>query len=251
MKRNWKRAITFIGAVLFLGSALHGEEKCSAEVKLLLSPPTIRTVIASLSFKNETAGRIYFYDTDALDLQRQGVIVRVRQGAANDLTVKVRVPEGGKQEDISRLRANFACEINRTGAGEDTDYSVKRKYRTEQVPESGADIFKLLSPAQKRLLYEVRVSIDWTRVMKLADIKSTQWESTPQPQLGTLALELWEWSSGNVLEISAKAGPGAEQSMYAELQHLVQRKSLSLSPRQGSKTSMVLETPAHGTPMLR
>jgi len=251
MKRNWKRAITFIGAVLFLGSALQAEEKCSAEVKLLLSPPTIQTVIASLSFKNETAGQIYFFDTDVLDLQKQGVIVRVRQGAANDLTVKMRVPEGSKQDDISRLRVNFACEINRTGAGEDTDYSVKRKYKTEHVPESGADIFKLLSPAQKKLLQEARVSIDWTRVTKIADIKSTQWESTPQPRLGKLALELWEWPSGDVLEISVKAGPDAEQSMYAELQQLVHRKNLSLSPSQGSKTSMVLETPTHRTSPLR
>jgi hypothetical protein len=38
MKNNWNRAFTFIGAVLFLGSTLHGEEKCPAEVKLLLSP---------------------------------------------------------------------------------------------------------------------------------------------------------------------------------------------------------------------
>ncbi|MGA9497641.1 MAG: hypothetical protein WBV41_17400 [Terriglobales bacterium] len=251
MKRHWERAIAFTGAVLFLGSALHAEEKCSAEVKLLLSPPTIQTVIASLSFKNETAGRIYFYDTGALDLQRQGVIVRVRQGAANDLTVKVRVPDSSGQDDTSRLRTNFACEINRTGAGEDTDYSVKRKYTTEQVPESGADLFKLLSPAQKTLLQEARVSIDWTRVRKLADIKSTQWESTPQPQLGRLALELWEWSSASVLEISAKAGPDAERSMYAELQQLVHRKGLSLNTSQGSKTSMILGTPAHRTAPLR
>src|SRR5271167_971268 len=118
MKNDWKRALAFIGAVLFLGAALDAEEKCPVEVKLLLSPPTLQTVIASLSFEKETAGRVYFFDTDELDLLKQGVIVRVRQGADNDLTVKVRAPEGNKQIDTSKLREHFPCEIDRTGAGE-------------------------------------------------------------------------------------------------------------------------------------
>jgi hypothetical protein len=62
MKNDWNQEFAFIGAVLFLGSALHGDEKCPAEVKLLLSPPTIQTVIASLGFRKETAWRVYFFD---------------------------------------------------------------------------------------------------------------------------------------------------------------------------------------------
>jgi hypothetical protein len=62
MKNDWNQGFAFIGAVLSLGFALHGNEKCPAEVKLLLSPPTIETVIASLGFGKETAGRVYFFD---------------------------------------------------------------------------------------------------------------------------------------------------------------------------------------------
>jgi len=245
MKNDWKRILAFICAALFLRFALQAEEKCPVEVKLLLSPPTIQTVIAALSFEKETAGQVYFFDTDTRDLQKQGVIVRVRQGADSDLTVKVRVPEGNKQVDVSRLRAHFPCEINRTGAGEDTDYSVKRKYKTLQVPEMGADIFKLLVPQQKKLLQEAKISIDWARVTKIANIKSTNWETTAQSSFRKLALELWEWPEGNILEVSAKVGLGDGQSKYAELQRLLNRKSLSLSASQGSKTSAVLETPTN------
>lgn len=78
--------------------------------------------------------------------------MRVRQGANNDLTVKIRVPAGNTQFDASQFRGRFPCEINRTGAGEDTDYSVKRKYQMQQVPETSSNIFKLLSPPQKKLL---------------------------------------------------------------------------------------------------
>jgi len=247
MKSDWKRTIAFIGAVLFLCSASHAEEKCSVEIKLLLSPPTIQPVIASLGFEKETSGQVYFFDTDALDLQKQGVIIRVRQGADNDLTVKVRVPEGGKQVDISRLHAHFPCEINRTGAGEDTDYSVKRKYKTLQVPEIGAGIFKLLSPPQQKLLQEARVSIDWARVSKIANIKSTNWETTTQSPFRKLALELWEWPAGNIVEISAKVGPDEGPSKYVELQRLLNRKSVTLGASQGSKTSLVLDTITHHT----
>ena len=242
MKSNWKPAIIFIAAVLFLSSALHAEEKCSAEIKLLLSPTTIQKVVASLGFEKETSSQVYFFDTDARDLQSQGVIVRVRRGAANDLTVKVRVPEGNTQFEISRLRTQFPCEINRTGAGDDTDYSVKRRYKTQQVPEMGADIFKLLSPPQKRLLQEARVSIVWSRVTRIANIKSTSWDSTIESQFSKLALELWESPNGNILEISAKVSPEERQSKYAELLRLLNRNSLSLSTRQGSKTTLVLET---------
>src|SRR5579863_4743400 len=239
------RAFTLISAVLFVTAASHAEKRCSAEVKLLLPSPNVQEVIASFIFARPTSGQIYFFDTDARDLQRQGVIVRVRQGANDDLTVKVRVPEGSKQVDLSSLRAHFPCEVNRTGAGEDTDYSVRRRYKTLVVPETGLDIFKLLNPSQKKLLQQAKVSIDWERTTRTVGIRSTNWETTTQRPFRRLALELWEWPAGSILEVSAKVRPDQEQSKYAELQRLVNRKNMSLSPTQGNKTSAVLETIAY------
>src|ERR1700679_2592471 len=115
IRRGWKRAFPSI-IVLLLCSALHAEETCPVEIKLLLSPPTIKSVIASMSFGKQTTSRIYFFDTDNLSLLNQGVIVRVRQGAKNDLTVKVRLPEENNQIVSSKLREQFGCEIDRTEA---------------------------------------------------------------------------------------------------------------------------------------
>jgi CYTH domain len=241
MKNDRKRVFAFTCALLFLGPELQAEETCPVEVKLLLSPATIQAVIASLSFEKETATRVYFFDTDALDLLKQGVIVRVRQGADNDLTVKVRVPDR-LQVDTSRLREHFPCEIDRTGAGENTSYSVRRKYKTMHVPEMGKDISSMLNPSQERLLREAGVAIDWARVMQIAMIKSTKWETKTQSPFRKLALELWEWSAGNILEISTKVSPDAGPAKYAELQRLVNMKGLSLSAEQGTKTRAVLET---------
>jgi hypothetical protein len=222
---------------------LQAQQKCPVEAKLLLSPPTIQTVIAALGFEKETATRVYFFDTDALDLLKQGVIVRVRQGTDNDVTVKVRVSDDNDNKaDTSRLREHFPCEIDRTGAGENTSYAVRRKYKTPQAPTMGKEIFSLLSPPQQKLLRNARVSIDWARVKRIADIESTKWETTTQPPFRKLALELWEWQAGNILEVSTKVGPDAAQSAYVELQRLVRMKSLLLSTSQGTKTRMVLET---------
>jgi hypothetical protein len=241
VKNDWCRTLSVICALLFLRCLLQAQEKCPVEVKLLLSPPTIQTVITSLGFEKETKTRVYFFDTDTLDLLKQGVIVRVRQGADNDIAVKVRVPEDHKVE-TSQLQERFPCEIDRTGSGDNISYAVRRKYKTLQVPETGKEIVSMLSPPQQELLRDARASIDWARVKRIADIESTQWETTTQPPFRKLALELWEWRAGNILEVSTKVGPDAAQSAYAELQRLVRMKSLLLSTSQGTKTRIVLET---------
>jgi hypothetical protein len=227
---------------------LQAEQRCPVEVKLLLSPPELHTIITSLEFGKETAGRVYFFDTDQLALLKQNVIIRVRQGADNDLTVKVRVPEvNAKPATNSHIRELFPCEIARTGAGEDTDYSVRRKYTPTQVPLMGSDISSQLSPPQKRLLQEAGVSIDWSQVRRIADIKLTKWETGTQPPFRKLALELWECPAVNILEVSAKVAPDEGQSKYVELQRLVSAKQLALNARQSTKTSLALEAITHPT----
>jgi hypothetical protein len=251
---RWKKGIkdgcrifALIWSILFLVPVLHAKETCSAEVKFLLSPPTTQTVIASLGFENETVAKVYFFDTDALDLSNQGVIIRVRQGAKNDLTVKVRLPKGGQPVDSSRLREQFPCEIDRTRAGASTSYAVARKYKATMVPEIGNDIYSLLSASQIKLLHEAQVSIDWARVMRIASINSTKWETKAPSPSGKLALELWEWPAGKILELSAKVESDAEASKYAQLERLVKMNNLSLSASQDTKTRMVLETLADHT----
>ena len=237
-----KRTFASACALLLLSYGLQAQEKCPVEVKVLLSPLTVQTVIDSLSFGKEAATRVYFFDTEALDLLKQGVIVRVRQGAANDLTVKVRAPKGNKQIDTALLREHFPCEIDQSGAGEETSYAIQRKYSPPQVPEKGLDIVSQFSTSQEQLLRDLGASIDWVRVQRIADIRSTKWDAAAQPPLGKLALELWEWPTGKVLEVSTKTGPGGGESTYAELQRLLKVKNLSLSAEQGTKTRIVLET---------
>ena len=107
-------------------------------------------------------------------------------------------------------------------------------------PETGEEIYQLLNEAQKKLLEDSNVQIDWKRVERIAKIQSRSWTTRAQPPFGKLSLELWEWPTGRVLEVSTKVAPDAGQSTYTELRDLAVKKGLVLSANQRSKTAMAL-----------
>jgi hypothetical protein len=236
VRAAWRKSLTGILCIpLFLGSASPAQEGCNVEIKLLLSPTEPQTAIAALKFERLTAGRVYFFDTSALDLLARGVIVRLRQGASNDLTVKLRPPTGTKPFVPSRTGEGFDCEVDLIGGARTPSYAVRTEYAATRVPETGAEILSMLDTGQKKLLNEAQFSIDWSHVK----------QTKAQPGFGKLTLELWEWPGGKILELSTKVGPEAGQSAYTELQRLVNAKRLSLSATQRAKTGMVLETLTH------
>ena len=59
-----------------VGNSFDGHQSacrvCSEEVKLLLSPQQVQSAITALKARQETHGRVYFYDTPALDLLSKG-----------------------------------------------------------------------------------------------------------------------------------------------------------------------------------
>jgi hypothetical protein len=158
-----------ICAPLFLCSVVHAQNRCGVEAKLLLSPTEDQAAVAALNFTNEAAGFVYFFDTKALDLLSQGVIVRLRRGTDNDLTVKVRPSKGEKFSDSASEQETFKCEVDLIGEGADPAYSIARRYIGNPLPRNGHDISHLLSPGQKKLLEESKASISWSRVERIVD----------------------------------------------------------------------------------
>ena len=237
--RGWKRAAPCILA-LAMCSTSRAQEICSVESKLLLSPPTIKSVVSSLSFGRPTTSQIYFFDTNNRTLLAQGVIVRVRQGAKNDLTVKVRLPQGSSQMESSKLAERFGCEVDRTEAGANISYSVGQKYKDGRVPEAGDELFSALNSRQRELLREAHVSISWSQVRRVSGIHSTAWETPSESPFHKLTLEYWEFPAGSLLELSAKSTASEAESRNADLHRIVKLKGLSLSANQETKTTTVL-----------
>jgi hypothetical protein len=225
---------------------LHAQKnRCDVEVKLLLSSTEAQAAVTALNVKKETTGFVYFFDTNTLDLLSQGVIVRLREGVNNELTVKLRPSKGEKFSDSATEQDTFKCEIEYIGDGVSPSYSISRRFTGNPLPQTGRDISHLLSPAQQKLLGETKASIDWTRVERMVEIRATDWQSKSQPHFNKLTLELWEWPEGRILELSTKAGSKAGPMTSAMLQDLVRSKTLSLSRDQRSKTSTVLESITH------
>lgn len=235
------RTLLIGGVVLLLRCPSAAQAGCGVEVKILLSPEQTKAAVASLNAGKEAVGQVYFFDTSSLDLLSQGVIVRLRQGSSADLTVKVR-PHGNKEfSGPSGGRKNFKCEIDIVGGEEQKSYSIQSKFAGQRTPETGAEIFGMLSASQKDLLKQAHISTDWRLVKRIAGIESKSWRVRAQPHLNPLVLELWQWPTGQVLELSTRASGAAGSSVYSQLQQLATARGLSLSRQQQFKTTLVLQ----------
>jgi hypothetical protein len=229
------------GVVMLLRCLSPAQAGCGVEVKVLLSPEQTKAAVASLNAGKEAVGQVYFFDTSSLDLLSQGVIVRLRQGSSVDLTVKVRPPGNKEFSGPSGGRKNFKCEIDIVGDEEQKSYSIQNKFAGQHTPETGAEVFGMLSASQKDLLKQAHISTDWKLVKRIAGIESKSWRVRAQPHLNPLVLELWQWPTGQVLELSTRASGAAGSSVHSQLQQLATAKGLSLSRQQQFKTTLVLE----------
>ena len=196
-------------------AGLPAQEACDLEAKVLISAEQAKAAVSALNAGKEVTGHVYFYDTDKLNLLSQGVIVRLRQGADNDLTLKLRPTAGQRFADPSAGREYYKCEVDLTGAGAINSYSIRSEFSAQRLPAAGSEIVKLLSVAQTSLLEQSQVTIDWTRVKRISDIRYTAWQIKSQPAFKKLTLELWEWSGGQVLELSTKTSASDGPAKYA------------------------------------
>src|ERR1700760_2782592 len=120
-----RRLLSWMLALVCVPSYLAAQDKCDAEIKLLLDPTQLHSVAKALDAGPPAYGQIFFFDTKNRELFSRGVIVRARVGTAtNDFVVKVRVPE---DQAISAhdLGAGYKCEIDRSGDKAVRSYSVR------------------------------------------------------------------------------------------------------------------------------
>lgn len=217
------------------------------EAKLLLAPARMPAAIQALKAKKETLSHVYFFDTDSLDLLSQGVILRLRQGVKSELTVKMRHPQGKTFADPSGGNERFKCEVDFIGGQGRPSYSLETSYSDPHVPDTGTELYRSVSAAQKQLLREAQVSIDWNRVKRIADIQSTAWQTKSAPGFDKLSIELWQFPGGQILEISTKGPPESGPSTGDALKRLAESNGIELNPSQRPKTTTVLEALTHKT----
>ncbi len=84
----------FSCALLLYCSTILAHENCDVEVKILLSVGDTQAAVAALNGTNEMHGRIYFFDTDTLDLLSQASVVRSKPAMCGHLKTGHRVWPG-------------------------------------------------------------------------------------------------------------------------------------------------------------
>jgi hypothetical protein len=238
-----KRFVWALAGAVWLAPvcAAHGQKTCDEEVKLLLSPAQVRVAVSALGARRETHGDIYFYDTPDLDLLAKGVVLRLRAREEIDLTAKLRPVSGARFSDPTGGKERYKCEVDLNDGVEAESFSVQNRYVSAKAPTTGEELRQLLSEGQKKLLEDSKVEIDWKRVRRMTEIRSTSWVTSAKGSLGKLSLELWEWPGGSLLEVSAKVAPDAGQASYVELQDIAKKNGLAVSKDQHPKTKTVLE----------
>ena len=226
--------------VICVVASCQEQGRCGSEVKLLLSPDELKSALTRLKAKKEAPGRVNLFDTSRLELLSQGVIVRLRTGTTADLMVKVRT---SADKEIAFERGDdgrYKCEVDVTADGAVRSYSIRTTF-AGPVAAAGTDVFALLSPAQRTLLQQAHVGVDWRQVRIAADIQSSTWRVRGKPTMPRLTLELWRWSTGAALDLSAKL-EGDQTSALTQLQQFATSKGLVLNPVQKLKTALALKS---------
>ena len=220
-----------------------GQQPCSAEIKVLLAPKQADQAKAALQAGLPVTGHVYLYDTDTLDLLAHGIVVRVRTGFAADLMVKLREQAGETQLGAERGDPRIKCEVDWSGDHGVRSYSAEVDFRGEP-PQAGPELAEYLTAAQIELLVQSKAAVDWSKVKRKAEIRATRWAIRGQAGIARLSLERWQWTGGEALEVSARAGVEDLAGFDARLQELMAAKHLALNPSQEMKTTLALGVPA-------
>jgi hypothetical protein len=223
----------------FLQNVAYAQGECSTEVKLLVLPAQTQKVLTVLNAGKKVRGQIYLFDTDGLDLLSRGVTIRLRTAAKNDLTVKLRSAEPENTKPPAGAPKS-KCEIDMIGNMALTSYSLRKAWRKGPVPETGDELLLALSADQVKLLRSAVNSIDWDRLNPQADIRATVWDAHPDTSIEKISIELWEWTGGQILEISGRTSQQNGALALRELRAIAAGSGLTLMDSQEVKTTLVL-----------
>jgi hypothetical protein len=237
-----RRVFSFSAISLFLCGAACAQERCSAEAKLLVKPEQTENAVAALHGRKRSHGKVYLFDTEQLDLLLQGVIVRIRIGAKNDLTVKLRFNERGNNKGPQHENEALKCETDLSGNEQLPSYSLGRNWKDASVPQAGEEVYSALSPGQQNLLGSAGISVDWHCVKRRGEIHATAWKAYPDGPLKAITIELWEWQGGKILELSTRTSQGRGVVALRQLRELAEKNGLTIEENQAAKTSLVLRS---------
>ena len=222
----------------------------SVELKLTVPEPDQRSTVHALGLDPLEAQirQVFFFDTPALALDRQGLVVRARrsQKKPDDTVVKLRPVVPSELPRALRRSPSFGVEVDASPWGFVCSGSMKGEPAAGSVRSTiagGKSIRKLFSKEQRELFAAHApdgVALDDLTV--LGPIFVLKLKSTFADFDGRMVAEMWLYPDGaRILELSTKCEPAAAFDAAAKTRAFLASRGVNLDGEQQTKTRTALE----------
>ena len=222
----------------------------TVELKLTVPDEDRRSTIRALRIDPIEAQirQVVFFDTPALDLDRQGVVVRARriQGGTGDTVVKLRPVVPADLSPELRKNKSFGVEVDAMPGGFVCSGSLKGVIDSESVRTAMAGesrIRKLFTKEQRAFLAEHTAGdVDLDELSVLGPIFVLKLKFSPEGFERRMVVELWMYPDGSrILELSTKCAPGEAFDVAAKTRAFLTERGVNTQgtsrPRQEQRSS--------------
>lgn len=221
----------------------------SVELKLTVPDGHQRSAVRALHMDPLDAhlSQVFFLDTQDLQLNARGVIVRARRTTTgDDSVVKLRPVVPHELPGRLRATAGFGVEVDAMPGGFVCSGRLKTTLRRGKVKEAvdGDRAFpSLFTKAQRSFFAEHSpegIAIDDLSI--LGPIMVLKLKYRPPGYARRLVAELWTYPDGSrILELSTKCAPREAFQVAAETRVYLDERGIDLSGEQATKTKTALE----------
>lgn len=183
-----------------------------------------------LTMAGAQQGQIYFYDTEGLDLYKNNILIRVREGQPdNDVTARIRPAQADQISPEWFEMKGFKCVYDAPVTGAVQTCSLKEKFSTLPSP--------LLSDDQKEFLTQYGNSnIPWAQIRRIGPIAAADWTLR-----NGVSVELWTLGQLRYLEFSAQVPLADADTARSSIMETFQSIGLSQDPNGENKTEEVMQ----------
>jgi hypothetical protein len=232
-------------------------------IRSLVEDPEVEAVELKITVREEQEGparraleldevapearRVYFFDTQDLDLVKAGLVLRARviRDAADDSTVKLRPVVPDRIEERFKRMEGFEIELDAVGDTLTCSAKLGAGQRRDEIDEVAAGtrpLRRLFSEDQERLIdaYAPR-GVDWAELSVLGPIQVRKWELEPKGFPHEVTVEEWVLPDGsNLIELSIKVEPGDAGEAGRDFDAFLRKREIDPEGDQQTKTRTAL-----------
>jgi hypothetical protein len=222
----------------------------SVELKLTVPESDHRSTVTHLGMDPLEAElrQVFFFDTPALALNEQGVVVRARriQGKEGDSVVKLRPVVPSELPADLRSSPNLGVEVDAMPGGYVCSASLKAARGNDEVravARGERPLRKLFSKEQRKFFSEhAPEGLELDELTLLGPILVLKLKFRPADYDRKLVAELWSYpDNSRILELSTKCAPHEAFQVSLESKAFLRDRGVELSGEQQTKTKTALE----------